>query len=141
MQTFLTTKNFIENAKVLDRQRLGKQRVEAYQILNTLINGGGWKNHPCIKQWSGYEWALTEYGLAICGEWISRGYKDTMYGRILNLYKSRFHTDYFLMPDWLNEEKLYSSHRAALLYKNYDWYKRFSWKEEPRIDYWWPKRN
>lgn len=37
VNTFLVVSDFRESAKYLDRQRLGKQRVEAYQILNNLI--------------------------------------------------------------------------------------------------------
>ena len=36
MQTFLPYASFEESAKVLDRQRLGKQRVECLQIFNAL---------------------------------------------------------------------------------------------------------
>ena len=37
MQTFLPYADFPGSAKVLDRKRLGKQRVECCQILNTLL--------------------------------------------------------------------------------------------------------
>jgi len=33
MQTFVPYANFSESAKVLDRQRLGKQRVETLQVM------------------------------------------------------------------------------------------------------------
>lgn len=39
MQTFLPYANFSMTAKVLDRSRLGKQRVEAVQILTALKRG------------------------------------------------------------------------------------------------------
>ena len=42
MQTFLPYADYTRTAKCLDRQRLGKQRVECKQILNALENGGGW---------------------------------------------------------------------------------------------------
>jgi len=62
MQTFLPYSSFIESVRCLDRQRLGKQRVEALQILNAL-NGKskGWTNHPATKMWCGYEEALCLY--------------------------------------------------------------------------------
>ena len=51
MQTFLPYANFEDSAKVLDWRRLGKQRVEADQILN-IISGKteklGWRNHPPV---------------------------------------------------------------------------------------------
>lgn len=47
MQTFLPYSSFTESAKVLDNKRLGKQRVEAYQILKTLLQGPRYcKIHP-----------------------------------------------------------------------------------------------
>lgn len=38
VNTFLVTANFRESARKLDRARLGKQRVEAYQILNNILD-------------------------------------------------------------------------------------------------------
>ena len=79
MQTFLPYPDFKKSAEVLDFRRLGKQRVEAYQVLRTLLGiSDGWKNHPCTKMWKGYEGALKEYGLDFCAEWVKREYKDTL---------------------------------------------------------------
>ena len=79
MQTFLPYDSFTKTAQCLDYMRLGKQRVEAYQILRVLTGESqGWKNHPAVKMWKGYEYALTWYGYVICSEWIMRGYKDQM---------------------------------------------------------------
>ena len=49
MQTFLPYQNFHLCAEVLDRQRLGKQRVEALQILRTLKQGE-WTCWSCHMQ-------------------------------------------------------------------------------------------
>ena len=52
MQTFLPYKSFKDSFKVLDYRRLGKQRVEAYQILNVLLGRTktkGWSNHPATE--------------------------------------------------------------------------------------------
>ena len=54
MQTFLPRESFIESNQSLDYRRLGKQRVEAKQILNVLLNRTetkGWRNHPITKMW------------------------------------------------------------------------------------------
>ena len=63
MQTFLPTSNFAESAKYLDYRRLGKQRVEVLQLLNSFHkpNYKGWKNHPAREMWRGYENALVMY--------------------------------------------------------------------------------
>lgn len=56
MQTFLPYPDFAQSAKVLDRQRLGKQRLEVLDIINALLCiKQGWKNHPIVKAWRGYE--------------------------------------------------------------------------------------
>lgn len=53
MQTFLPHKDFSISASILDDKRLGKQRVEALQIYNVLVDNPtlqgkkykGWKRH------------------------------------------------------------------------------------------------
>lgn len=131
MQTFLPYPGFRESAAVLDRQRLGKQRVEVMQILNALMNDeGGWLNHPAVKMWRGYEPALFEYGLAIADEWVKRGYKHHMtfpvpLGAPVN-------------PPWIGRESFHASHRSNLLRKNPEHYSRFGWTEGPDLPYEWP---
>ena len=61
MQTFLPYSNFKETASILDYRRLGKQRVEAMQIINSIEKQTGWKHHPIVKMWEGYESALQLY--------------------------------------------------------------------------------
>lgn len=58
MTTFIIIGNFIINARLLDNKRLGKQRVEAYQILNTILNGGKWSKHPIVIAWTNFTGAL-----------------------------------------------------------------------------------
>ena len=61
MQTFLPHPNIRKSLKSLDSRRLGKQRVEAHQILNILLNRTktkGWRNHPAVKMWKGHVNAL-----------------------------------------------------------------------------------
>lgn len=138
MNTFLPFYSFEESAKVLDRARLGKQRVECLQILNTLSSPAsiGWKNHPAVKMWKGYEGTLAGYGIRICEEWIRRGYKDSCLEKLVN-YLKRYSSN-ISEPFWLNNESFHSSHRAALLFKNHPHYSQFGWKEEPKLNYVWP---
>ena len=83
MQTFLPWPDFATSAKALDMRRLGKQRVETLQILKALTDENyGWQHHPATKMWRGYEVGLVNYGVAICAEWITRGYKDTCLEKI-----------------------------------------------------------
>lgn len=136
MQTFLPYANFAESAKCLDYKRLGKQRVEVLQLLNSFYrpNYKGWKNHPCREMWRGYEQALVEYGLTICNEWTNRNYKDTCYGKIkafLYEYKP------LVMPPWLGNKELHLSHKSNLIRKFPEHYKAL-WPDVPdNLDYLW----
>ncbi|WP_413470952.1 MSMEG_6728 family protein [Streptomyces peucetius] len=77
MQTFLPYPDFRSSALVLDRRRLGKQRVEALQVLRGLVVPGyGWRHHPAVRMWAGYEEALVRYGLEVCKVWREQGHQD-----------------------------------------------------------------
>ena len=133
MQTFLPYVSFIESAEHLDYRRLGKQRVEAFQILNSLKNHDRWYNHPAVKMWEGFEEALKFYCNCMIEEWVARGYRNNM-----KLYKINY--DELVLPKWIGNEEFHKSHRAALLYKNHDFYSKFNWEEEPKLDYIWPTK-
>lgn len=132
MQTFLPYPSFIQSAACLDYRRLGKQRVEARQILHTLQHGGAWSKHPAVKMWAGYEDALMVYSNYMIIEWVSRGYKNTM--PINDVYG--FYRD----PFWLGDEDFHASHRSNLLRKAPDYYGQFGWKESNDLPYVWPVR-
>jgi hypothetical protein len=145
MQTFLPYPNFQKTAQVLDYRRLGKQRIECKQILNALMgNSKGWVNHPATKMWKGYELSLIDYAIEVCSEWICRGYKDnqTMWFREqrYQIKQNDNLSHYFVaaIPHWLGDERVHSSHRAALLHKAPDHYSQFGWAEEPKLNYFWP---
>ena len=40
-------------------------------------------------------------------------------------------------PYWLGKESFHSSHRANLLRKDYEYYSKFGWKENPELPYVW----
>lgn len=138
MQTFLPYKSFEESAACLDYKRLGKQRVEAYQILRCITAPHlhkGWGNHPAVRMWRRYEGALRLYGYTMCMEWVKRGYKDgLMHTFDPNIVKVS-------MPEWLGYEPFHLSHRKALLEKDYDFYRRYDWQIVPEIDYFWPSKS
>jgi hypothetical protein len=129
MQTFLPLANFRASAEVLDMKRLGNQRVEAAQLVRALTNGGRWAKHPAAIMWSRDLAALKRYHDVCISEWERRGYRNTM---------KKFHVRCYSMPIWFGDEEFHSSHRAALLAKNPEFYRRYDWKEQPVIDYAWP---
>ena len=135
MQTFLPYPDFKLSASVLDMRRLGKQRVETWQIIKSLREPEyGWKNHPAVKMWRGHVPALIEYGIAICEEWRSRGYKDTMLSR----FQSLVGCQNAIVPSWLGNIEFHASHRSKLLSKNFDWYSKYGWTEPNDLEYVWP---
>ena len=149
MQTFIPYTDFDECARALDYRRLGKQRVECKQILNAIyrvniqekckrdnlpipddMKQTGWTNHPATRMWRGYEPALRQYMRAIILEWIARGYKNNMEIPEPENYK---------LPPWWGREEIHASHRSALLEKDFEfYYGKWSWEDEPKIDYIWP---
>lgn len=131
MQTFVPYPDLNKIVKCLDYRRLNKQRLESKQILRCLQGTGslGWRHHPAIKMWKGHEGFLTAYMNAMITEWIGRGYKNTL--PLLPVENT-------IEPMWWGG-RIHSTHRAALLAKNFDYYSQFDWKELPEIKYFWPK--
>lgn len=137
MQTFLPYADFDQSARVLDNKRLGKQRVEAYQILKALTEPTyGWKNHPAVKMWKGYEQALAKYGESMCREWISRGYNDTLLNRIFTPITSQVRE--VILPPWIGDQSFHEAHQSNLLRKSKDHYSKFNWSVGDDLPYIWP---
>lgn len=135
MQTFLPYPSFSQSAQVLDRQRLGKQRAEALQIIYSLTKENyGWKNHPAVKMWETHVPALANYGIAVCDEWIGRGYKDNTREKFLPYVSGKSSN----MPKWFGDEHFHKSHQSNLLRKKPDWFKQFNWDVPNDLPYIWP---
>jgi hypothetical protein len=142
MQTFLPYKNFKRSAQVLDRQRLGNQRVEGFIILKILLGeGSAWKNHPAVKMWRGYEAALVDYLNAICDEWKSRGYKDTMKEKINNLFFSSNLPKKIVLPPFAGNREFHKSHKSNLLRKNRTHYSKYFPNVPDDLPYVWMYKN
>lgn len=144
MQTFLPYSDFYKTAEVLDYKRLGKQRVEGFQIINTLgkrstgITTGAWVNHPAVLMWTNHEISLINYCIAITEEWVKRGYNDTM------LERFKTYKDVYLQmgynerdPLWLGDSKLHDSHKSNLVRKDADYYYPI-FEISSDIPYYWP---
>ena len=143
MQTFLPYSDFRTSAEVLDRPRLGKQRVETLQLLKArLMCQEGWTNvpwsrHPACKMWEGYEYQLLLYGMEICREWRNRGYRDSVEASLLAM-APRFPVLDPTKPHWLGDEAFHLSHQSNLLRKNPDYYGVLWAGISPDLPYVWP---
>jgi len=137
MQTFLPYPDFKESFRVLDNKRLGKQRVETFQIINAILGRPrkdgrpykGWINHPCSVMWKDHVPALQMYYNECIEVWVERGFKNTM-------QREEYVGD-IVLPDWIGYEEFHSSHRANLLRKDFDFYSKFGWTENPEDPYIW----
>lgn len=118
LNTFVLSVDHHVTADLLDRQRLGKQRVEAKQIINILEhfdntqdNKKAWFNHPVCQMWIGYTEHLKKYFNIISGEWVARGYKHNMGFYAVDEEKSE-------APYWIAWPELRYSHMASLFRKD-----------------------
>ncbi|SCL40202.1 hypothetical protein GA0074692_5674 [Micromonospora pallida] len=149
MQTFLPYPDFAASARVLDQRRLGKQRVEAIQVLRGLTwPGYGWRNHPAVRMWAGYEEALVRYGLDVCVVWCAPGRADTCAATLTadlaaacGITQVRDQDELARageLPPWLGRTDLHRSHRSSLLRKDPDHYRPIFDDVPPDLEYVWP---
>jgi hypothetical protein len=135
VNTFLPWPDLERSAKALDNKRLGKQRVEALQILR--VNLGltkGWRNHPAAVMWRGHDGYLYMYTNAMCMEWRRRGYKDTVQLRLQELYE-QYDLTGWTKPWWWGLAEVHRSHRSNLKRKDPNYY---TFNVKPTLPYVWP---
>ena len=132
VQTFLPFADFEASARSLDQKRLGKQRVECIQVLRGLVvEGYGWRHHPAVRMWKGFEEALGRYSFTCCEVWVESGFGDTCAAtigaelRAIGIGTVRSQDELARagrLPPWLGDEPFHHSHRAALVRKDPDFY-------------------
>lgn len=140
MQTFLPYPDFSKSAAVLDNKRLQKQIVECKQIYLSLTEPEyGWKNHPAVRMWKGYERQLLDYMLACIFKWEERFNKNH---RLLlwNILAFDRCTGLDITPPWLSLEEFHLSHRSNLLRKDYEYYRPHFGDIPNDIPYFWPTK-
>ncbi len=138
MQTFLPSSSFKQSVEWLDNKRLNKQILEALTIYNSITKNEkhSWVNHPISKMWKKYPEALLLYYNECLHEWKEVRHRNHIYETY-----TFGENDEIIMPSWLGDNRLHSSHRANLLRKDYGFYSKYSWDENKmeywRIPYWW----
>jgi hypothetical protein len=140
MQTFLPYADFGASARVLDRKRLGKQRVETLQIMTALMTGKGWVSHPATLMWRRYEWALLRYQEQICREWTERGYQDTCLEKTADIYHRRCRwVEEKMWPHWLGDDEFHIPHQSKLVEKDPWYYLQYFPRVPMGLEYYWPE--
>jgi hypothetical protein len=149
VQTYLPYADFAATARVLDQPRLGKQCVEALQVLRALtVPGYGWRHHPAARMWTGYEEALTRYGLEICRQWSSLGRPDTCAASLVAELRAAKSIDTprdqatlaeaGALPPWLGDADFHRGHQSALVRKDPAHYGRLVPDVPNDLPYVWP---
>jgi pyrimidine dimer DNA glycosylase len=150
MQTFLPYADFERTARVLDLKRLGKQRVECIQVLRGLTRSDyGWRHHPAVRMWKGYEEALGRYAFTCCEVWVERGFADTCAATIgvdlrdagVTAVRSQAELEEAgALPPWLGDPDFHRSHQSALVRKDPAFYGPVFADVPDDLDYVWPSR-
>lgn len=154
MQTFLPYSNFAESAKILDRYRLGKQRVECLQIFKTL-KGGPFKCYSCKSPVTHFNPYKSGYHCYYCEAPLKKRawYNHTAvqmwkgYERGLLLYQTEICNEWtrrgykdtclqkskdlvctdgpILLPDLIGNPEFHKSHMSNLVRKDPEYYRKF----------------
>lgn len=141
MQTFLPYPDIKQSLQSLDNKRLGKQRVEAYQIISAItkrpkLDGTpykGWLNHPCSIMWKNHVELLKFYMNCCIDEWEERGFKNTMKREII--------LETLEYPKWFGNKLFHNSHKSNLLKKDSVFYSKYNWNVNPNNPYIWMDEN
>lgn len=123
MQTFIPYPDIHRSLMCLDMRRLGKQRSEAKQLIDTIMGRPmasgkprtGWINHPAAVMWRGYLPALIYYYNTSLAVFAKRGGKNNKlqpehYIQLDKLCSAD-------MPWWWSDELVHRSHQSRLLFK------------------------
>jgi hypothetical protein len=138
MQVFLPYPDFVKSLQTLDNLRLGKQRVETYQLISGLTGrptltgkpySKGRVNHPISQMFRDNIPALKQYLNDSIDVWVARGMNNTMQKEVIE--------EEIVMPLWFGDDAFHKSHRANLLRKDAVWYGAFGWTDDPALPYRW----
>lgn len=127
VQTFVCWPDDARTAQVLDRPRLQKQIVEAYQIARVLADPAarGWRNHPAVRMWRGHDARLRAYADAMHAEYQRRGYRPMPLFERWPACSPGTAAD----PPWWGGP-IHASHRASLARRAPAHYAQFGWADD-----------
>lgn len=118
MQVFIPVANVSQSLRLLDKRRLGKQRVEAKQLIDTILNRPmsngkprkGWYNHPAAVMCREYLPFLIYYYNQSLTIFAERGGNN-------NKLKYEPQVGELRLPWWWDNDDVHASHRGRLLFK------------------------
>jgi len=142
--TFLPYPDIEKSLKTLDKRRLGKQRVEASQIIKALNKETkGWVNHPATRMWVGCEFLLKHYYNESLRVWEEAGGKNKLLSPLTLTEEETQRLEKGDKPWWWGWEPLHESHKAALFRKDEEFYRDIIPNDSPYLllGYVWPHKH
>lgn len=131
MQVFLPYADFAASIECLDKKRCWKQLVEVDTIIEILEgrHSSPYYKHAAVRAWKGYTPSLRKYR-NICLEVCLSKHK-------INTKKVPIESGDG-EPPWFGYKPLHASHRGRLLMKDFEFYSRYGWPEQPMESYIYP---
>jgi len=119
---------------LLSNADLGVQIYEAGELVHLLVDApAGWYKEPAAMQWYGHIDALKAYYNLCVILWGQRGFKQER--KIYTGLDLRYSTK---LPPWVGDERVHTFHRATLVSRRPDFYKRYAWKVPETIKPFYP---
>lgn len=147
MITYMTRKSMFRTAADLDTIELGATLKHTMLVLDELTGiSEEHQNHPILKAWKGYEFALCIYGMVLSMEWhTQRGYADKsffQFKRVCDELREEA-IEYeepwmFVPPPWFEDTDVLQAFRSNLVRRWPDRYGDTWAKVPPNMPYLWP---
>lgn len=109
-----------------------------------------WEHHPIVKMWKGHDYAILQYGLAMCSEWVKRGFKDTLARKFCrevagdgcfeeedSKTNNKIKDEYVKYPSWIFDKELQLSHQSNLVRKLPEHYRKYFPNVPDNLEYKW----
>lgn len=122
VQVFVPQPDIVESLNILDKRRLAKQRVEAKQLIDTILNRPmangqprtGWRNHPAAVMFRQYLPCLIYYyNMSLVIHEGRGGKNEKLQPESLPVES----LDDIVYPHWWGDDSIHRTHRGRLLFK------------------------
>jgi len=134
MITLLPFPNFSASLNLLDDDTLLEVRDSSFSMLNGILRNYTMNcledEWDCMVSWINCEATLSHYVASSAAIADYRGLTSDIWKEVYEL-AVEYKLGAEFPPLWVGEKRIHSNHRAYLLYKNPDFYKKYSWSEVP----------
>lgn len=146
MITWMTNKSFAKTGHDLDNARLKlqmRQGVTIFDILTGVRENHPKADHPAVRMWTSYEFALGIYVMMLGMEWsFQRGFAENeeFWSAARGIREMKRYEDGFEYepPPWMRDTAVLASHRSNLARRDGVTYGE-KWKVcPPSLPYIWP---